>query len=187
MSRRDAAVAAGILALAALAVVLALYATRTETPTASPSPTVAVQTSLPIPTTPAPSPTERPTASPQPGAITGRLEYPSEGIPPLTVYAISSTDQRIWYSVDVAQYPNPAQTRPPGGTFAPGTEPRYTITGVAPARMSCSHTATMVVRLPSPVGTRGPPPPAAASSASLLSLPVTTTRSCRSPSRPAKR
>ena len=129
MSRRNVAAAAGLLALAALAAVLALFAMRTETPTASPSPTVAARTASPSPT-PTPAPTPSPTAAP--GAITGRLGYPSEGIPPLTVYAISTTDQRIWFSVAVPQFPNPAGTRPPPGTFAPGTEPRYTITGIAP-------------------------------------------------------
>lgn len=86
----------------------------------------AAQTAPPSPTIAAPSPTDRPTATPQAGAITGRLGYPGEGIPPVSVYAISTADQRVWYSVDVPGFPpNPL----PSGTLA---EPRYTISGVAP-------------------------------------------------------
>jgi len=88
--------------------------------------------SVSTPTLSTPSPTAQATATPQPGTITGRLGYPSEGIPPLTVYAISTVDQRIWFSVDVARFPPPLVTPRPTGTFAPGTEPRYTITAVAP-------------------------------------------------------
>jgi hypothetical protein len=84
------------------------------------------------PNPPTPSPTTQATATPQAGAITGQLGAPAEGIPPLTVYAISTVDQRIWFSVDVARFPPPLVTPRPTGTFAPGTEPRYTITSVAP-------------------------------------------------------
>jgi hypothetical protein len=96
------------------------------------TPAVAAQTAPPSPSIPAPSPTDLPTATPQAGAITGRLGYPSEFIPPLTVYAISTADQRVWYSADVPRFPPLLLTPRPTGTFAPGTEPRYTITGVAP-------------------------------------------------------
>lgn len=66
------------------------------------------------------------------GAITGRLGYPSEFILPLTVYAISTTDRRVWFSVDVPRFPSASPATPlPTGTFRPGEEPRYTITGVA--------------------------------------------------------
>lgn len=91
----------------------------------------------PSPTTsPSPSPTAAPTAIPSPvslqpvllGGITGRFAYGSDFIPPVTVYAISTTDPRVWYSVAFAGFGNPPRpTLPPGQT-----EARYTITGVAP-------------------------------------------------------
>jgi hypothetical protein len=91
----------------------------------SPSPIPA--TSTPIPASSAPA-TPVPTPTAQPGAITGRFGYGSDFIPPVTVYAISTTDQRVWYSVDFAGVGNP-----PRPTLPPGvTEPTYTITGVAP-------------------------------------------------------
>jgi hypothetical protein len=92
----------------------------------------AAQTAPPSLTIAPPPPTDRPTATPQAGAMTGRLGYPSDFIPPLTVYAISTADQRVWYSVDVPRFPPLLGSPRPTGTFAPGTEPRYTITGVAP-------------------------------------------------------
>lgn len=97
-------------------------------PTSSPTPTSA--TASPAPTAsprPTLSPSPSPTAAPA-GAITGRFGYPSDFIPPVTVYAISTTDQRVWYSVDFPGYGNP-----PRPTAQPGTTPgTYTISGVAP-------------------------------------------------------
>jgi len=92
----------------------AVSPTSSLTPTA----TVAIATSTPVAT-----------ATPQVGgAITGRFAYGSEIIPPVTVYAISTTDQRVWYSVDFTGF-----GRPPLPTLPPGArEPTYTITGVAP-------------------------------------------------------
>jgi hypothetical protein len=128
VNRRNAVIAVVSVALVALTAVIALYVTRAETPMASPSPTVAAQTASPTPTTPAPSPTERPTATPQAGAITGRFGYGSDFIPPVTVYAISTTDQRVWYSVGFAGLGNP-----PRPTAQPGTSgDAYTLTGIAP-------------------------------------------------------
>lgn len=88
----------------------------------SPSPTAA--TSTPVPETSAP-------ASPsQAGAITGRISYPSDFIPPVTVYAIGADDQRIWFSVEFSGYGNP-----PRPTAQPGSEPgTYRLTGVAPGK-----------------------------------------------------
>jgi hypothetical protein len=128
VGRRNAAIVTAV-ALAALAAVLAFSVMSAPTPGASPSPSVAAQTASPSATIRPPSPT----ATSQAGAITGRLGYPSEFIPPLTVYAISTTDQRVWFSVDVPRYPPASPATPlPQGTFRPGEEPRYTITGVAP-------------------------------------------------------
>jgi hypothetical protein len=117
------------------------------------------------------------------GAITGRVEYPAEGIPPLTVYAISTTDQRVWYSVDVPRFPNPSGTPPPPGTFAPGTEPRYTITGVAPgtyyvlAYRNDGQTLYPGGYTQAAVSCRGPqpaPPPPACNDHSLVPVTVIT-------------
>jgi hypothetical protein len=135
------------------------------------------QTAPPTTSTPA-SPTDRPTATLQPGAITGRLEYPSEVIPPLTVYAISTTDQRVWFSVSVPRFP-PASPATPVPT---GTEPRYTISGAAPG--------TYVVvayrsdgQTPNPGGyTRAAATCRGPQSLPPLRLRATTTRSCQSSS-----
>jgi hypothetical protein len=129
MDRRNVQIAAAIVGLAALAVVLAVYVMRAPAPPVS-STSTPTPTASPIPTVSTPSPTPQPTAtpvappfSPQPGATTGSLEYPSEFIPPLTVYAISTADQRVWFSVDTPRYPLATNTPP---------RPSYTITGVAP-------------------------------------------------------
>ncbi len=123
------AAAAVAILLTAITAALVLNVVRSDGPSASPSPTAAAQASS------APLPTERPTptappataaASPQAGAITGRLGYPGGFLPPLTLYAISSSDQRVWYSVDVPRFP-PASGPPPTGPV-----PGYTIGGVAP-------------------------------------------------------
>jgi len=106
---------------------------RNSQATASPSPIPATSTPAPAsspPTTPsAASPSPSPTAISQVGgAITGRFGYGSDFIPPVTVYAISTTDQRIWYSVAF-----PGLGNPPRATAQPGTSgDTYTITGIAP-------------------------------------------------------
>jgi hypothetical protein len=114
--------------LAAALIVGPLLRDRASQVATSPSPIPG--TSTPIPASSAPA-TSVPTPSPSPtaelGAITGRFGYGSDFIPPVTVYAISTTDQRAWYSVDFAGFGNP-----PRPTLPPGvTEPTYTITGVA--------------------------------------------------------
>lgn len=94
-------------------------ATATPTPAASPTPTASA--------TPTLSPSPSPTAAPA-GAITGRFAYGSDFIPPVTVYAISTTDPRVWFSVDYRGVGNPPRPTPgPGDTSF-----TYTITGVAP-------------------------------------------------------
>ncbi len=93
-----------------------------STPSGSPSPSTAASVH-PSATAPVAIPTPVPA-----GAITGRFAYGSDFIPPVTVYAISTTDQRVWFSVDFAGAGNPPRpTLPPGQTQA-----TYTITGVAP-------------------------------------------------------
>lgn len=132
MSRSRVRVAVITLALVALAVLIAVSLMRgptspvssTSTPTATPL----LQTASSNPTISAPSPTVPPTATPEAGAITGRLGYPSDFIPPVTVYAISTTDPRVWYSVNYAGVGNPPRPTPQPGTSGD----TYTITGVAP-------------------------------------------------------
>lgn len=98
----------------------AVVAPPSATATASPTPTVAATT--------APVATASPTPTPATGAITGRFGYGSDFIPPVTVYAISTTDARVWYSVAFAGFGNP-----PRPTLPPGvSQPTYTISGVAP-------------------------------------------------------
>jgi hypothetical protein len=137
---RRSLAALAIVLLILLAGVAFLYATGTQMPpatvvsSATPTPTATV-TAAPVTT--APSTTNPPsattaspaTATPQAGgAITGRFAYGSDFIPPVIVYAISTTDARVWYSVPFAGFGNPPRpTLPPGQTQA-----TYTIAGVAP-------------------------------------------------------
>ena len=95
----------------------AAIATATAAPTATATPSATTTASLPA----TPTPTALPTAVPS-GVVTGSLGYPSEFIPPLTVYAISVADQRVFFSVDTPRYPLATNTPP---------RPSYTMTGVA--------------------------------------------------------
>lgn len=73
------------------------------TQTAIAAPTKAAHTAAP-PTSAPPSATPiPPTAAPQTGSISGTLGYPSSGIPPLDVYAISKDDAKKFYFVKTAQ------------------------------------------------------------------------------------
>lgn len=107
------------------AVLLAAMATACAPRAASPSPT-ATSTTTAAPTVAAATTTpSRPTAAPstaQPvttGTITGFAGYPAEGHPAMTIYAVSTTDRSIFFSVEV-----PRAQAPPKST--------YTITGVRP-------------------------------------------------------
>lgn len=108
--------AIAVLAAVGLLVVAIAVRPSTETPGVplepSPSPTAAA--------TAASSPTAKPAAAS--GTITGALAYPSQFIPPLTVYAISVVDAGVFFSVETPYYPS-------GSTPA---KPAYTIAGVAP-------------------------------------------------------
>jgi hypothetical protein len=97
---------------------------------ATPSPIAATSTPIPASSAPAtPSAVAKgPETTAQPGAITGRFGYGSDFIPPVTVYAISTTDSRVWYSVNYPGVGNPPRPTAPPGT--PGNT--YTLTGVAP-------------------------------------------------------
>jgi hypothetical protein len=122
-----AGVVAAVLA-AALIVGLALRDRNSQVAT-SPSPISATSTPIPsssVAASPSPAATASPTV--QSGAITGRFSYGSDFVPPVTVYAISTTDQRVWYSVDFPGFGNP-----PRPTAQPGTSgDTYTLTGIAP-------------------------------------------------------
>jgi hypothetical protein len=95
--------------------------------TATASPTASAATAASA--SPVATATSAPTAAPT-GAITGLLGYPSEFIPPLTVYAISVADQRVFFSVDTPQFGGGGTE--PRPTATPRLPPEYTITGVAP-------------------------------------------------------
>jgi hypothetical protein len=95
---------------------------------ASPAaPTVLAATTTPVASL---SPTPSAAAT---GTITGRLSYPSDFVPPVTVYAISVSDSSIWFSTDTPRFGNPLwATLPPGPTW-PSTGPgSYSIRGLAP-------------------------------------------------------
>ena len=97
-----------------------LLANRLQTPPAAiATATAATPTAT---ATPSATPTAPRTAVAS-GVLTGSLGYPSEFIPPLTVYAISVADQRVFFSVDTPRYPLATNTPP---------RPSYTMTGVAP-------------------------------------------------------
>jgi hypothetical protein len=108
--------------------VASLYLVRSQVPPTAVSPTASPFPSLATPS-PTLSPTDSPTATPLAvGAITGRFGYGSDFIPPVTVYAISTTDPRVWYSVNYAGVGNPPRPTPQPGTSGD----TYTITGIAP-------------------------------------------------------
>ena len=120
--------AAGAAVVTVILVGILLLATRLQTsPAAIATATAATATATPSATpTASPLATGTPTAPPTAvasGLLTGSLGYPSEFIPPLTVYAISVADQRVFFSVDTPRYPLATNTPP---------RPSYTMTGVAP-------------------------------------------------------
>jgi hypothetical protein len=122
--------AAAVIAVVILVALAAAFALRELKPTPA---TVPVSSSSPSPSSAAsaqPSATAA-VAIPTPvaaGAITGRFSYGSDFLPAVTVYAISTTDPRVWYAVDF-----PGLGQPPRPTPQPGTSgATYTITGVAP-------------------------------------------------------
>jgi hypothetical protein len=87
---------------------------------ASPSPSVSASASAAASATAGPA-----------GAITGRLGYGSEFVPPVTVYAISVSDPRVWFSTDTARFGN-ASPVPGEPTWPPSGPGTYLISRVAP-------------------------------------------------------
>jgi hypothetical protein len=119
MNRRQQFAAAAAVVTVILVGIL-LLAPRLQTPPAAIATATAATSAATA--TPSATPTASPTAVAS-GVLTGSLGYPSEFIPPLTVYAISVADQRVFFSVDTPRYPL-ATNSPP--------RPSYTMTGVAP-------------------------------------------------------
>jgi len=115
--------ASAIAAVLVIALIASFQLRDSNAVGASGSPSASATTS-PVSTTATPPPV----ATEQLGAITGRFAYGSDFIPPVRIYAISTTDQRVWYSVDFPGFGNP-----PRPTLPPGvSQPSYRITGVAP-------------------------------------------------------
>jgi hypothetical protein len=133
MKTRRYVLYAGAITAVLVIALIASFGLRDRNPQVASSPSPIPATSSPIPAssasaTPPPVATGSPGPTAQPGAITGRFAYGSDFIPPVTVYAISTTDQRVWYAVDF-----PGVGNPPRPTLPPGvSEPSYTITGVVP-------------------------------------------------------
>jgi len=126
--------AAAIAAIVLIALVWSLgqspnpvSAPPSASPSASASPT-ASGTATPTPSVAASAPTQ-PTAA-STGVITGQLGYPSEFVPPLTVYAISVNDPNVWYSTNTPFFgsftrPTPSPTPSFAATWPPAGEGRY--------------------------------------------------------------
>ena len=123
------AVAAALVVAVVAFILVSPRSVATPSPTLTPAPAsaAATATSTVAPTvSPPPSPTALSAVG---GTITGRFGYGADYIPPVTVYAISTTDFRVWYSVAFAGAGNT-----PGATVPPGVEATYTVTGVVPQR-----------------------------------------------------
>jgi hypothetical protein len=81
------------------------------------------------PLTAPPSATAQPTTAAT-GTITGQFGYPSDFVPPLTVYAISVNDSNVWYSTNTPYLgnftrPTPSPTPSFNPTWPPAGEGRY--------------------------------------------------------------
>jgi hypothetical protein len=126
---------AGVIAAVIVVALIASFQPRDSNPVAaSPSPTASTTTS-PQATASAALSTQpsRPTGV-STGAITGRLGYPSDFVPPVTVYAISVSNPNVWFSTDTPRFGNPlSATPPPGGpTWPPAGRGYYLIGGITP-------------------------------------------------------
>lgn len=83
--------------------------------------------------TASPDITASPVPTAAPGAITGRVGYPSDFAPPVTVYAIDTSDSSVYFWTDTPRFGNPlSATLPPGPTWGPTGPGNYTISGVVP-------------------------------------------------------
>ena len=102
-------------------------ATASAALSAAPTPTPAPSINTGIGTVP-PSATQPTTGAT--GTIGGQLGYPSDFVPPLTVYAISVNDPNVWYSTDTPYFgnfsrPTPSPRPSVAATWPPSGEGRY--------------------------------------------------------------
>ena len=98
---------------------------RSASPTASPSATASASATRSASTTP-PAAATIPTRDTDGGTITGRLGYPSELVPPLTIYAISVNDPNVWFSTTTpvfGSYTGPSPTPTPAAATWPPSGP----------------------------------------------------------------
>jgi hypothetical protein len=104
---------AGVAVLAGIIAIAAIVALRGEPQAAAPN-----VTASPVPTS-----TTVPTATPPTtiatGSITGFLGYPSDFIPAMKVFAVSTTDSSKWYRVDTV-------LNPPGNSYTLSNVPAGT-------------------------------------------------------------
>jgi hypothetical protein len=126
-----AGAAAAVLVLALIASFTLRGANPVAAPqTASGSPTPTASSNPSSATTPPASAVTQPTSAAASGTLIGGLGYPSDFIPPLTVYAISVNDPNVWFSVETPYFGS--APKPGLRTAAPGQPREYTMTGVAP-------------------------------------------------------
>lgn len=124
--------AVAVFAILVLVPILAGLGDRAAAPSVSPAPTVptapVLATASAVPSATA--------STPATGTITGRLGYPSDFVPPLTVYAISVSDPSVWFATSTPTFGNaavsPAPGAPPSPTWPPTGPGTYVISGVAP-------------------------------------------------------
>jgi hypothetical protein len=106
-----------VVAIIALGAIAALRGQQAAAPTASP-----VRTTPSVPTV-TPTATDAPTATTAPiatGSISGLLGYPSDFIPAMKVFAVSTADSSKWYRVDTPLNPTGATytlSNVPAGTY----------------------------------------------------------------------
>lgn len=125
-------------AVAAVLVIAVLWSLgqRPNPVSAPPGASPATASSTPTPSATPPSsatPTSAASSSTtiaQTGTITGQLGYPSEFVPPLTVYAISVNDPNVWYSTNTPFFgnftrPTPSPTPSFAATWPPAGDGRY--------------------------------------------------------------
>lgn len=126
-----AVVVLAMVLLIAVAAAFVLRDLRNPTPAATPTPAAAATSAAPSPSaTPSAAvvATVAPAQTPvQPATITGRLAYPSDFVPPLTIYVINFEDRNVWYSTSTPRFGNPLSSTPPGPTWPPSGPGTYSI------------------------------------------------------------
>jgi hypothetical protein len=126
--RRYVVAAGAVAAVLVVALAASFFLRDRQQVTATPQPTQTSAGSTPASSAPVAA-TASPfvTASAAPGTatsgiITGRLGYPSDFIPPLTIYAVSVSDRHVFYAVKTPRYGNDPSAPPtPGPPIPPYT------------------------------------------------------------------